>query len=145
MDSSSQYRLPCSSGWNVRLWLYTSGTCPTCRGHVNGSRPAGETSPTSAAATASPPRVPGYQTARIAGTFSCAQRRSSGRPDITTSTTGVPVATRRCSCSSCRPGSSRVLTDAASPIWFWRWPATTITTSDSAASSTAAAIAASSS
>ena len=43
---------------------------------------------------------------RIAGTCSAAQRRSSGRPFITSSTTGVPVATTACSSSSWRPGSS---------------------------------------
>ena len=82
---------------------------------MNGSRPAGETSPTSTRATASPPRVPGYQACTIAATFSSAHRRSSGRPDMTTTTTGVPVAAIRCSCSSCRPGRSRVALDASPP------------------------------
>ena len=59
---------------------------------MKGSLPPGETAPNSRFATAAPPCVPGYQTSRIAGTCSAAQRRSSGRPLTTSSTTGVPVA-----------------------------------------------------
>ena len=59
---------------------------------------------------------------RIAGTCSAAQRRSSGRPFITSSTTGVPVSTTACSSSSWRPGSSSEERDAASPIMFCHSP-----------------------
>ena len=68
-----------------------------------------------------------------------AQRRSSGRPFITSSTTGVPVATTAWSSSSCRPGSSSEDRDAASPIMFCHSPTTTTATSASRARSTAAA------
>ena len=107
------------------------GTCPTERGQVNGSLPPGTASPKSRSATAAPPCVPGYQTSRIAGTCSAAQRRSSGRPFITSSTVGVPVATTACSSSSWRPGSSRDDREAASPIMFCHSPSTTTATSAS--------------
>ena len=113
------------------------GTCPTVRGQLNGSFPPGETSPNSRFATAAPPCVPGYQMSRIAGTFSAAQRRSSGRPFMTSNTVGVPVATTACSSSSWRPGSSSDDREAASPIMFCHSPATTTATSAPLARSTA--------
>ncbi len=78
-------------------------------------------------------------------TGSINRRGFLGRPDITTSTTGVPVATICWSWSSCRPGRSRVADEAVSPTWFCRCPTTTTATSQAAARATARPISASSS
>ena len=56
---------------------------------------------------------------------------------MTSSTTGVPVATTACSSSSWRPGSSSDDREAASPIMFCHSPATTTATSAPRARSTA--------
>ena len=74
---------------------------------------------------------------RMAGTFSAAHLRSSGRPFITSSTTGVPVSTTARRRSSWRPGSSSEDRDAASPIMFCHSPSTTTATSAARAASTA--------
>ncbi len=74
----------------------------------------------------------------MAATFPSTWRRSTGRPVISTTTTGVPVAASASICSTARPGRSRVLTELFSPIWFWRCPVT-IATSEASASSTARA------
>ena len=78
---------------------------PPCAASSKGRSPAGRDITEQRCAAASPPRVPGYQMSRMAGTCSAGQRRSRGRPFMTSNTTGVPVCTTACSSSSCRPGS----------------------------------------
>ena len=56
------------------------------------SLPLGLCSPNSTSAMALPPSVPLNQVSRIASAFSCSQPSDSGRPFISTSTSGLPVA-----------------------------------------------------
>ena len=61
------------------------------------------------------PLVPGSQASRIAGTCSAIQPIVSGRPLISTTTVGVPVATTASTSSSWRPDRSSEVRDEASP------------------------------
>ncbi|MDT4875333.1 hypothetical protein FQZ97_1106890 [compost metagenome] len=68
------------------------GICPTERGKEIGSLPAGLCAPNSTSAMAWPPSVPLYQVSRMASALTCSQPRANGRPFISTSTSGLPVA-----------------------------------------------------
>src|SRR6266850_321410 len=115
------------------------GICPTARGNVTGSRPLGFTSPKSTSAVAFPDSTPRYQSSTIAATCSAAHSRIKGRPFMSTSTTGVPVAATASSSCCCTPGRPRYARLAASPLMSCRSPSTRIATLARRAAATASA------
>src|SRR5450631_2876278 len=114
------------------------GICPTLRGKLIGSFPPGFTLPNSTSATASPPSVPGYHDSSSAGALSASQPMVSGRPFISTTTYGLPVAAIACTSANCCPGRPMSLRDDASPESAAGSPTTTTVTADAWAALTAA-------
>src|SRR2546421_1360497 len=90
------YLLLGSSGRPVGSSLYEIGICPTLRGKDIGSLPPGLTLPNRTSATASPPSVPGYHDSSSAGALFASHGIVSGRPFISTTTYGLPVAAICC-------------------------------------------------
>ena len=104
------------------------GTCPRLRGKVTLRRPLGLASPKRSLATASPPIVPGYQASSTASESSTSSLMSSGRPFISTSTMGCPVAAILFSSSLCTSGILMEVRLAASPLQSQGSPSTITTT-----------------
>ena len=95
--------------------------------------------PNSTSATALPPSVPGNHDSSSAGALSASHPMVSGRPFISTTTYGLPVAAMACTSASCWPGRLMSLRDDASPESAAGSPTTTTVTSDAWAALTAAA------
>ena len=72
---------------------------------VTGSFADGFASPNRTSATAFPISVPRYHACMIAGTLSANEAIASGRPPISTTTTGFPVACTARTSPSCAPGN----------------------------------------
>ncbi len=116
------YLLFGSYGRPVGSSSYDIGTWPTLTGNDIVSLPLGLTFPNSTFATAVPPVVPGYHASSIAGAPPACVVGSppssgivSGRPFISTTTYGVPVAATCWISASCCPGRSRLVREDASP------------------------------
>src|SRR6266487_3161599 len=114
------------------------GIWPTLRGKLIGSFPPGSTLPNRTSATAPPPSVPGNHDSSSAGALSATQPRVSGRPFISTTTYGFPVAAIACTSACCWPGRLMSLREDASPESAAGSPTTTTVTSDACAALTAA-------
>src|SRR5260370_22700543 len=114
------------------------GIWPTFRGKLIGSFPPGFTLPNSTSATAVPPSVPGNQDSSRAGALPASQPRVNGRPFISTTTYGLPVAAIACTSASCCPGRLMSLREDASPESAAGSPTTTTVTADALAALTAA-------
>ena len=93
-----------------------SGSARRCAGTTSAACRSGLTFPNRTSATASPPSVPGYQASSSAGALSASQGMVSGRPFISTTTYGLPVAAIGWTSASCWPGRSMSLRDDASPL-----------------------------
>ena len=95
--------------------------------------------PNRTSATALPPSTPGNQASSIASARLATLVRASGRPFISTSTSGLPVAARRLTRCACSPGSVMSERAAASPLWPAASPTTATITSDFCAAAIASA------
>src|SRR5919204_1909735 len=115
------------------------GTWPTRYGNETGSLPPGLTLPNTTSATGGPACTPGNHASRSAGASSTTSSSASGRPLNSTTATGLPVALIARSSSSWRPGRSRVLRAAASPLISRVSPRASTTWSAAFATSTASA------
>ena len=102
------------------------------------SLPLGSNLPNSTSATALPPVVPGYHASSSAGAFAASSGIVSGRPFISTTTYGLPVAAICWMSASCCPGRPMSLRDDASPESPAGSPTTTTVTAAFCAAWTAA-------
>src|SRR3984885_7391198 len=132
------YLLVALEGRPVGSSLYETGIWPTSTGNDMVSLPLGLTLPNSRSATASPPSVPGYHASSKAGALSASHEMVIGRPFISTTTYGVPVAAIACTSASCWPGRSISLSEDASPASEDGSPTTTTATLAALAAATAA-------
>src|SRR5262249_10254976 len=108
-------------------------------GNDIGSLPPGSALPNSTSATASPPSVPGYHASSRPGTLlgSVTQPSVSGRPFMSTTTNGLPVAAIAWTSASCWPGRLMSLRADAAPLSPAGSPTTPTVTSEALAASTA--------
>ena len=104
------------------------------------SLPEGLWSPNSTSATALPPSVPGNQASSRALACSCSHSSASGRPFISTSTSGLPVALSALISSRWVSGTLMRARLEASWAMPWDSPTTATTTSAWRAVATASAI-----
>src|SRR5688572_10780400 len=77
------------------FWAWWIGTCPTWRGSVYGSFPAGLVTPKMASASATPWCGPAKYAVMTAGRRSMTGARPWGRPIDTTAIVGLPTAIDR--------------------------------------------------
>ena len=103
-----------TAGRAARRGRSTAGS-RTRTGSCTGRRPDGLTRPVSTSASACAPSSPGKNPHTTAASRSAWREMSYGRPTSSTSTTGVPVASRASSSSSWRPGSRRSVASQPSP------------------------------
>ena len=81
--------------------------------------------------------LPPNHTFRIAGTFSCSQFNTNGRPVNNTNTTGLPVFNNSCKSARCVSGISRSVRQLLSPLISEDSPKAATITSDLAATASA--------
>ena len=94
---------------------YVPGWPPGWSGMPIGSLPVGLTRPESTPASAAPPSSPGMKAWITAAHRSANPPSEYGRPEMTTSTVGVPVARTASTSSACSPGSVRSTESHPSP------------------------------
>src|SRR5665647_566565 len=117
---------------------------PVSRGMPTGRCPDGLTVPSRTSAMACPPSWPGKKVCTMDPALSAKAPRAYGRPDKTSTTTGVLVARRAsispaCSPGSCRSDASQPSPDVPRPNSPALSPTTTTTTSAAAAIEVASA------
>ena len=131
------YLLFAANGLPVGSSLYEIGIWPTLRGNDIGSFPPGSTLPNRTSATALPPSVPGNHDSSRPGALSASHGIVSGRPFISTTTYGLPVAAICWTSASWSPGRLMSLRDEASPESDAGSPTTTTVTAEDLAALTA--------